>query len=115
MAHADYNCCAICDSKMDYAGFESETKEDICTDCLEECKKLKLNIENIEDLKKYIKETDYKSLKETLIKLGYSFCYYGNDIDDLVIMQFQPSGMDFEEYVKRIDKYNYDIVEKIEE
>ena len=115
MAHADYNCCAICDSKMDYAGFESETKEDICTDCLEECKKLKLNIENIEDLKKYIKETDYKTLKETLIKLGYRFCYYGNDIDDLVNMQFQPSGMDFEEYIKRIDKYNYDIVEKVEE
>ena len=27
MAHADYNCCSICDSKMDYAGWESETKE----------------------------------------------------------------------------------------
>lgn len=112
MAHADYNCCAICDSKMDYAGWESETKEDICTDCLENIKKLNLKIENIEDLKKYIKDTDYQTLRKTLLKLDYSFCYYGNDIDDLVANNFQPSGMSFEEYLNRIDNYNYDIIKK---
>ena len=114
MAHADYNCCAICDSKMDYAGWESETKEDICTDCLENIKKLNLQIENVEDLKKYIKDTDYKTLRETLLKLDYRFCYYWNDIDDLVISNFQPSRMSFEEYLKRIDK-DYDIVKKVNE
>ena len=115
MAHADYNCCAICDSKMDYAGWESETKEDICTYCLENIKKLNLKIENVEDLKKYIKDTDYKTLRETLIKLDYSFCYYSNDIDDLVVSNFQPSGMSFEEYLKRIDNQNYIVIEKVDD
>lgn len=112
MAHGDYNCCAICDNKMGYAGWEAETKEEICENCLEELEKLNLNIKNIENLKKFIKETDYKTLEETLINLGYHFCYYGNDIDELVTLQFQPSGMEFEEYIKRIDQYNYDIVKK---
>lgn len=112
MAHGNYNCCAICDDKMGYAGWEAETKEEICEECLKNIKKLNLNIENIEDLKTFIRETDYKTLKETLINLGYCFCYYGNEIDELVAIRFQPSGMELEEYIKRIDQYNYDIVKK---
>lgn len=112
MAHGDYNCCAICDDKMFYAGWEAETKEEICENCLEELEKLNLNIKNIEDLKRYIKETDYNPLKETLIKLGYHFCYYANEIDSSVTLRFQPSSMKLEEYINRIDQYHYDIVKK---
>ena len=112
MAHADYNCCAICDSKMDYAGFESTTKEEICEECLKNIKELGLKIENIDDLKEFIKETDYKTLKETLIKLDYGFCCYENKIDELVVKKFRPSFMSLDEYLKRIDNYKYDIIEK---
>ena len=111
MAHADYNCCAICDSKMDYS-WEATTKEEICEECLKNIKELGLKIENIDDLKEFIKETDYKTLKETLIKLDYGFCCYKNEIDELVIKRFRPSFMSLDEYLKRIDNYKYDIIGK---
>lgn len=112
MAHADYNCCAICDTKMDYAAWEAETKEDICTDCLQNIKKLDLKIADVEDLKEYIRETDYITLKNTLTKLGYYFCCYGNEVDELVAMRFSPSFMSLEEYLKRIDTHNYEVIKK---
>ena len=34
MAHGDYDCCAICDCKIKYNGFDSLTKEKICESCL---------------------------------------------------------------------------------
>lgn len=111
MAHANYNCCAICDSKMDYS-WEATTKEEICEECLKNIKELDLKIENIDDLKEFIKETDYKTLKETLIKLDYDFCCYENKIDELVVKRFRPSFMSLDEYLKRIDNYKYDIIEK---
>ena len=111
MAHADYNCCAICDSKMDYS-WEATTKEEICEECLKNIKELGLKIENIDDLKEFIKETDYKTLKETLIKLDYGFCCYKNKIDELITKRFRPSFMSLDEYLKRIDNYKYDIIEK---
>ena len=114
MAHADYNCCAICDSKMDYAGFESTTKKEICEECLKNIKELDLKIENVDDLKEFIKETDYKTLKETLIKLQYRFCYYNNDIDKIVASRFGPSGMGLEEYIKRLE-IDYNIINKEKE
>jgi hypothetical protein len=33
MAHGDYNCCAICDSKMEYSNY-AETKNNICSNCV---------------------------------------------------------------------------------
>lgn len=113
MAHADYNCCAICDSKMDYS-WEATTKEEICEECLKNIKELDLKIENIDDLKEFIKETDYKTLEETLIKLQYHFCYYGNNIDKMIALRFQPSGMGFEEYMKRLT-IDYSIINKEKE
>lgn len=115
MAHGDYNCCAICDDKMDYVGWGAETKEEICECCLKNIEELNLNIKNIDDLKEYIKSEDYKKLEQNFIKLGFHFCYYENEIDDLAFKRFQPSGMDLEEYLKRIDRYNYDIVKKVED
>lgn len=103
MAHGDYNCCAICDCKMDYSGFDARTKEEICEDCLDRCEKLNLNIKNVDDLRKYIKNARYEELKENLLKLNYSFCWYGNDLDKEIAYIFLPH-LTFKEYIEKIDK-----------
>lgn len=90
MAHADYNCCAICDSKMDYNGWCATTKEEICEGCFIDIIRLGLKIKNIDDLKEYIKTGEYSEVKENLLKLGFSFCHYSNEIDDLVSTRFLP-------------------------
>ncbi len=100
MAHADYNCCAICDCKIKYAGRHARTKKDICGKCLVELKKI--DIHNINGFKKYIKKSRYDDLKELLLKLDYSFCWYGNEIDDLILSTFFPNGMAFKKYIERI-------------
>ena len=32
MAHGDYNCCAVCDSKLEYSN-DAQTKEELCSWC----------------------------------------------------------------------------------
>ena len=55
MAHADYDCCAICDCKLSYAGFyNARTKEDI------------------------------RKVKAILEQLNFRCCYYQDSIDDLL-------------------------------
>ena len=103
MAHGDYNCCAICDSKMDYNAYEAKTKEDMCEECLDKCKELNLNIKDVDDFKEYIKNASYTELKENLIKLNYEFCWYSNDLDKDIAYRFLPR-ISFKEYISRIEK-----------
>lgn len=88
MAHGNYNCCALCDCKMDYTGWEATTKEEICENCLKNIKELDLNIANIEELKDFIEYGDYEKIKELLLKCDFSFCFYGNEIDKNVWYRF---------------------------
>lgn len=103
MAHGNYNCCAICDCKMDYNGYEATTKEEICEDCLLECNKLNLNIKNVDDFKKYIENSDYNELKDNLIKLNYEFCFYENKLDKEIAYRFLPR-ITFKEYIEKLTK-----------
>ena len=105
MAHADYNCCAICDSKMGYCGFyDAGTKDDICDDCFDKMKELGLDIKNVDDFKTYVENANYKELKKNLLALEFRFCYYGNDIDDAVLLRFQPTGISLESYIKAVEE-----------
>jgi len=47
MAHADYHCCAVCDEKMDFAGWYSATKEWICEDCLVRMQEIDLKVVSV--------------------------------------------------------------------
>jgi len=84
MAHADYNCCAICDCKLDYMGLNARKKEDICPRCLAILHEIGVKIFNVEELKEFIKKTDPKVLLVTLAFLGFCKCYYKNEVDTLV-------------------------------
>lgn len=100
MAHADYDCCAICDCKMEYNAFDAQTKEEICGYCLEKIKNLGLNIKTIEEFKEYVINGEYEEVRENLIKLRYCFCYYPNDLDKEIFYKFFRQNGNFEKLLK---------------
>lgn len=84
MAHADYNCCAVCDSKMDYASCDARTKEDICINCLKNLRDAWINALDCKEFVKFVNESDSVEVKEKLDTLWFNFCCYGNTVDDAV-------------------------------
>lgn len=83
MAHGDYNCCAVCDCKMQYS-YDATTKEQICTACLKALRTQGLSILDVDELKNWIKTEKPEIVKDVLSKIGYSKCCYGNEVDELV-------------------------------
>ena len=80
MAHGDYKCCAICDSKQEYIGLNDSFKDDICASCRETS-----GVSTVKELLKKIEEiTIVEALEEWLNQIGWSECYYQNNVDDLI-------------------------------
>jgi len=92
MAHADYHCCAVCDSKQEYGGFDSTTKEKICPGCLKNLREQGLSILDVSELIDWIKGNDVVEVKRILYNVAFRFCYYSNDVDDAVMA----TGIDME-------------------
>lgn len=84
MAHADYDCCAICDSKQSYSS-DPLTKEEICSACLKDLRSQGLSILGVDELLEWINSCDKDELRKVLGKIGFRFCYYTNGIDKAVI------------------------------
>lgn len=89
MAHADYNCCAICDCKMDFS-YEARTKDEICVDCLKALRNEGLLILDISELEKFMKEEKAKKVIKILDKIGFKKCCYNNKIDDIYNNLLEP-------------------------
>lgn len=85
LAHADYNCCAICDDKMEYSGFGSETKAKLCPDCIERSAELGHLCVRPEQVVEYLKTLDDAASLTWLHAMGFSPCYYANDLDAYLI------------------------------
>lgn len=85
MAHADYNCCAICDDKMNYCGGCAETKDRICTDCIERSAELGKLITRPAQLIEHLSTLDDAAALVWLHKMGFDPCYYENEVDDYLI------------------------------
>ena len=84
MAHADYHCCAVCDSKMSYAGFDATTKEEICSCCVANLAEKGVIVHDVDELMKWIEEEDNKKVAKILVDVGFRFCHYSNDVDEIV-------------------------------
>jgi len=84
MAHGDYDCCAICDSKLSYNPYDSITKMEICSSCSMELRDLGLIILDVEDLIKWLKKADKKDIENFIEKTSYNKCYYRNEVDSLI-------------------------------
>jgi len=85
MAHGDYDCCAICDSKLSPSR-DPETKAEICPYCIKALWKAGVTfgdeiIIGVYDLLEWINKTESKEVRRILEECGYRFCYYNNDID----------------------------------
>lgn len=81
MAHADYNCCALCDCKMAYVESDNATtKEEICTDCLRTLHAGGVMVSTGGELEDWIKSNPEKV--EILPGMGYTPCLYDNPVDD---------------------------------
>jgi hypothetical protein len=83
MAHADYSCCAICDSKMNYG--EDATKEDICVSCIEDLLAIDLKITRVSSLMDHIDALSDADALAFLHRIGFIPCFYQNDIDQRLI------------------------------
>lgn len=80
MAHADYSCCIICDSKMAYGS--DQTKETACTECIDNMFNIGLNLSSQSRLIKHLKALPSKTVTlEFLHDIGYEPCYYDNAVD----------------------------------
>ena len=101
MAHGDYNCCALCDCKMDYNAWGATTKEEICEDCMKAIKELGLNITNVEELKDFIENADYEKVKKFLLKCDFCFCFYWNEIDKSVWYRFFKKRDSFKNLIEK--------------
>lgn len=107
MAHADYACCACCDSKVYYK--EGATpKQILCETCLK-------NISDItgkiivapRDFQNIIE--NYKSQDELLLflqKVGFHFCFYSNLLDQIVSNKV---GYKYTQFIKN----NYNLPESM--
>lgn len=82
MAHADYECCAICDSKVYYSN-DAGSKEIICSSCVANMAEHGVILHNVEELKVWMSTEAPEKVIATLDKAGFSVCFYGNEIDEL--------------------------------
>jgi len=85
MAHADYDCCAVCDKKMAYQGFSGvDTKQEVCGNCTVNLAKHDVIINNIKELINWIVTEDNDIVEEVLHDIGFSKCHYPNGVDTTV-------------------------------
>lgn len=84
MAHADYDCCMICDCKMNYNAYDSETKARPCEDCLRAMRDIGVVLLDADELTAHLTKIGHEAAHEFLTKLGYSECFYPNSVDACV-------------------------------
>jgi hypothetical protein len=83
MAHGDYDCCAVCDTKMAYS-HDATTKKEVCSECA-----VSLYVATGERITSGDALVDWITRTGTaavaiLDHAGYSKCYYTNPVDDAV-------------------------------
>lgn len=80
MAHGDYHCCAICDSKMSYSS-DAETKEHLCSGCVADMAQNGAILHNVEELLEWMQKESKETVISVLSRVGFSKCFYPNRVD----------------------------------
>jgi len=94
MAHGDYDCCAICDSKMRYNAGDAKTKDSFCQTCLENI--INLTQEPTVSINNFLLWLSKQPVKERsgiLDKLGYRPCFYESCFDDDIAKLINPESI----------------------
>lgn len=84
MAHADYACCCICTSKMEYEGFSENHKRRLCASCAVTLMKLGVEVTSADDVLAWITSHDAETVLAVLKQTAFEPCYYENAIDTAV-------------------------------
>ena len=84
MAHGDYNCCAICDCKMEYNPYDAKTKEQICVQCIENTIDLGKPITRPEQIEEHLATLSDDAVEIWLRNVEFRCCFYPNDVDEYV-------------------------------
>ena len=87
MAHADYDCCAVCDSKIDY-NTNADSKAIICEDCIKQLKLNNIICDSVKDFNQWLLEVEIGKGKKILKDIGFSICCYGNETDRIYKKRF---------------------------
>lgn len=85
MAHADYDCCAICDCKMNYNGGSADTKENLCVDCIVRTSELGKLMTRPKQVVEHLNGLPDAEALVWLHAMSFSPCYYDNDLDKYLI------------------------------
>lgn len=85
MAHGDYECCIICDSKLIYNP-NSRPKQMLCAYCAADLTRLlRRQIKSVWQVYQWLdEETDPKRIRQILFKAGYKPCCFPNEFDEMV-------------------------------
>ena len=84
MAHADYDCCLICDCKMSFS-YDARTKEEACVNCLHTMRHMGEILLTQEEVIAFLKARDDEAALKWLNEVGYSACHYRCDADNYII------------------------------
>jgi hypothetical protein len=82
MAHADYECCAVCDSKMAFS-YDAGAKEVLCSHCVAELAMRGVFVHNVDELLRWMETEKPDVVLATLEKVGFRCCFYSNEVDGL--------------------------------
>jgi len=86
MAHADYECCAVCDSKMAFSN-NANAKYSICGSCVRILVKSGVDVATTTELLAWL---NAKPDLAPLVAAGFQVCYYRNPVDVAAIAAGMP-------------------------
>lgn len=81
MAHGDYNCCMICDRKMEYNAYEAETKKRPCIGCISTMRDVGTILLTPDEFVAHMKSLSPTDGAAFLVRIGFSKCSYQNAVD----------------------------------
>lgn len=83
MAHGDYNCCAVCARKLEYAGMNPKHKMRICQNCQKALRDEGAPIITVSELIEWVAKDPDVAIP-TLNEVGFKECHYETEVDTAV-------------------------------
>lgn len=90
MAHSDYDCCVVCDSKLAYNSGDATTKERFCPDCAFDLRDAGFKGRTPGHFIQWVQSQDVSTLRAKLEDLGFSYCIFHNPVDEAVKAILEP-------------------------
>jgi len=83
MAHANYECCVVCDDEV-YYSTDAEAKEVLCARCAAELATRGVVVHGPSEFIEWVKTADPDFVRNVLLEVGFRPCYYSSVIDRIV-------------------------------